>query len=192
MIKNYILKPFETLQERTLLWIGVFTGLVTCIVQTFTHSRSIALLKQVSIYKSPTAIETISDYVITTFLMTIAVFILGKTINKKTRFIDILNTVLIARIAMNITVLFDINGFLTGIADTLMKNINNPNALNMDSVFNLTIFSILTLCLLIVFGYYMYQGFKTATHLKTKPPIIALVVIILFVDILTRPITSLY
>ncbi|MCC9042937.1 hypothetical protein LNQ81_09645 [Myroides sp. M-43] len=192
MIKNYILKPFETLQERTLLWIGVFTGLVTCIVQTFTHSRSIALLKQVSIYKSPTAIETISDYVITTFLMTIAVFILGKTINKKTRFIDILNTVLIARIAMNITVLFDINGFLTDIADTLMKNINNPNALNMDSVFNLTIFSILTLCLLIVFGYYMYQGFKTATHLKTKPPIIALVVIILFVDILTRPITSLY
>ncbi|WP_121967209.1 hypothetical protein [Myroides sp. N17-2] len=195
MTKNYILKPFEIVQEKTLLLSGFLIGVTFCIIQLFTQTRSIAILKQVSLKSAPILVQTLADFVITTTIMTMALFILGKIINNKTRFIDILNTVLIARICLDLGVLFDINGYFSNISNLLIENISNPETLlitHRPQIIYMTIVSLSAIFLLVAFAYYIYQGFKTATHLKTKTPIIAFILVILIVDILTRFITRLY
>lgn len=194
-LKNYIIKPFENVQERTLLVIGLIAGLATCSLQLLTHTRTIAILKQAAIKSAPTLIQTLSDFAITTVLMTLALFILGKIINRKTRLIDILNTVLIARISLDISVLFDINGYLSDFSLLLIDNIANPDTLfksNPLGFIYLIVVSFVSILCLIIFGYYIYQGFKTATHLKKVSMIIVFILTILGVDLLTRLLTTLY
>lgn len=195
MTKNYILKPFENVQDKTLLAIGVLTGVIISCLQLLTHMRSIAILKQVTFKSAPTLVQTLSDFAITTIVMTLALFVFGKIINKKTRLIDILNTVLIARICLDISVLFDINGYLSDFSLQLIDNIANPEILfksNPQGFVYFIITSFASILCLVGFGYYIYQGFKLATHLKKKYMIIAFVLIILLVDTLTRLITTLY
>ncbi|AJA69167.1 hypothetical protein HX045_03940 [Myroides odoratimimus] len=195
MTKNYILKPFESIQDKTLLAIGVLTGVVISCLQLLTHMRSIAILKQVTLKSAPTLVQTLSDFAITTIVMTLALFVFGKIINKKTRLIDILNTVLIARICLDISVLFDINGYLSDFSLQLIDNIANPEILfksNPQGFVYFIITSFASILCLVGFGYYIYQGFKLATHLKKKYMIIVFVLIILLVDTLTRLITTLY
>lgn len=195
MTKNYILKPFENVQDKTLLLIGVLTGVVISCLQLLTHMRSIAILKQVALKSAPTLIQTLSDFAITTIVMTLGLFVFGKIINKKTRLIDILNTVLIARICLDISVLFDINGYLSDFSLQLIDNIANPEILfksNPQGFVYLIITSFASILCLVGFGYYIYQGFKLATNLKKKYMIIVFVLIILLVDTLTRLITTLY
>ncbi|AJH14026.1 hypothetical protein [Myroides profundi] len=195
MTKNYILKPFESIQDKTLLVIGVLTGVVISCLQLLTHMRSIAILKQVALKSAPTLVQTLSDFAITTIVMTLALFVFGKIINKKTRLIDILNTVLIARICLDISVLFDINGYLSDFSLQLIDNIANPEILfksNPQGFVYFIITSFASILCLVGFGYYIYQGFKLATHLKKKYMIIGFVLIILLVDTLTRLITTLY
>lgn len=195
MTKNYILKPFENVQEKTLLAIGVLTGVVISCLQLLTHMRSIAILKQITLKSAPTLVQTLSDFAITTIVMTLALFVFGKIINKKTRLIDILNTVLIARICLDISVLFDINGYLSDFSLQLIDNIANPEILfksNPQGFVYFIITSFASILCLVGFGYYIYQGFKLATHLKKKYMIIVFVLIILLVDTLTRLITTLY
>ncbi|MDM1096493.1 hypothetical protein HXZ81_07510 [Myroides odoratimimus] len=195
MTKNYILKPFESIQDKTLLAIGVLTGVVISCLQLLTHMRSIAILKQVTLKSAPTLVQTLSDFAITTIVMTLALFVFGKIINKKTRLIDILNTVLIARICLDISVIFDINGYLSDFSLQLIDNIANPEILfksNPQGFVYFIITSFASILCLVGFGYYIYQGFKLATHLKKKYMIIVFVLIILLVDTLTRLITTLY
>lgn len=195
MTKNYILKPFENVQDKTLLAIGILTGVVISCLQLLTHMRSIAILKQVALKSAPTLVQTLSDFAITTIVMTLALFVFGKIINKKTRLIDILNTVLIARICLDISVLFDINGYLSDFSLQLIDNIANPEILfksNPQGFVYFIITSFASILCLVGFGYYIYQGFKLATHLKKKYMIIVFVLIILLVDTLTRLITTLY
>lgn len=195
MTKNYILKPFESIQDKTLLVIGVLTGVVISCLQLLTHMRSIAILKQVALKSAPTLVQTLSDFAITTIVMTLGLFVFGKIINKKTRLIDILNTVLIARICLDISVLFDINGYLSDFSLQLIDNIANPEILfqsNPQGFVYFIITSFASILCLVGFGYYIYQGFKLATHLKKKYMIIIFVLIILLVDTLTRLITTLY
>ncbi|EHO13902.1 hypothetical protein [Myroides odoratimimus] len=195
MTKNYILKPFENVQDKTLLAIGVLTGVIISCLQLLTHMRSIAILKQVTLKSAPTLVQTLSDFAITTIVMTLALFVFGKIINKKTRLIDILNTVLIARICLDISVLFDINGYLSDFSLQLIDNIANPEILfksNPQGFVYFIITSFASILCLVGFGYYIYQGFKLATHLKKKYMIIVFVLIILLVDTLTRLITTLY
>lgn len=195
MTKNSLIKPFENVQDKTLLVIGILTGVVISCLQLLTHTRSIAILKQVALKSAPTLVQTLSDFIITTIVMTLALFVFGKIINKKTRLIDILNTVLIARICLDISVLFDINGYLSDFSLQLIDNIANPEILfqsNPQGFVYFIITSFASILCLVGFGYYIYQGFKLATNLKKKYMIIVFVLIILLVDTLTRLITTLY
>ncbi|MEC4114724.1 hypothetical protein [Myroides pelagicus] len=194
-LKNYVIKPFENVQEKTLLLIGLSAGVVNCYLSTLTYSRSIAILKQATINKNPSLLQTLGDYVITSLIMAIALFLLGRVINKRTRFIDIINTVLIARIGLDISVVFDINGYMSSIVNQLLKNPQNPELLLQSdpwAMIYLIIVSLVSILMLVLFGYYIYQGFKTATHLKKTSMIIVFVITILAVDTLTRYITRLY
>ncbi len=189
-----IFKPFEYVQEKKLLFIGIGVAILSCILQTFTMSRGIAILKMATIMKAPTIFQTLADNIISTLLMAAALFAFGKFINSKTRFIDIVNVVLISRMIMYVIIFFDIDGKSSKMATFLIENANDQEALveHLADLAPLFIMGIVSILALIVFAYYIYQGFKTATHMKKTGHIFFFILIILVTDMLTRFVTTLY
>lgn len=193
-MKNYFLKPFTYFQEKQLLLFGLSLGLISCIIQLTTTTRVIALLKAIITEENPPLVQNLADFIITTLTMVLALFIFGKVINAKTRFIDILNVVLIARIPLYIFIIGDINSFFTKKTKVILDSISEPDemAKQLMHIIPLTIYGFLVIFALILFGYYIYQGFKIATHLKKTSHIIIFIILILFIDFLTRLLTNLY
>ncbi len=194
MLKNYLFKPFEFVQEKTLFLIGISVLVLTTIAQKFTFSRIISFLKMADYGENPQWWQVGLDAVITTLLLALVLFAFGRFINTKTRFIDILNTVLIARIPISLLVFTDINGYMSLKTHALLQVINNPEALTeqTENITAVTILGVLGLCFLILFAYYLYQGFKTATHFKKTIHIVVLILLVLITDGLSRFITTLY
>lgn len=192
--KTRLLKPFEFTQEKKLLGVGIGAALISCLLQTFTWQRHIGILKADILTSYPTLTQTLADNVISSLIMILGLFLFGLYINKKTRLIDITNTVLIARIPMYLTILFDYNGFLSKKMNFLIDNVQNPELIAEDATKMIPImfFGLLSIVLLVAFGYYLYQGFKIATHLKKASHIVLLILLVLIVDHLSRLLTTLY
>lgn len=193
-MKNSLLQPFTYFQEKQLLLFGLVVGLLGCLLQLTTHSRIISILQLTAVDQAPTFLQAIADFVISSVLMALALFIFGRIINPKTRLIDIFNTVSIARIPLFLPLLFDIKGYISDKQKTLLQSISDPEAITnrMADILPILIFAIFCILLLIAFGYYIYQGFKTATHLKKTGHIIVFIVLTLGIDLLTRLLTTLY
>ncbi|WP_410881121.1 hypothetical protein [Myroides sp. DW712] len=193
-MKNSLLQPFTYFQEKQLLLFGLVIGLLSCLLQLITHTRIISILQLTALDQPPTFLQAICDYTISSIAMALALFIFGRIINPKTRWIDIFNTIIIARIPLFLPLFFDIKGYISNKQKALIQSISNPEAITnqMEGFLPILIFAIFCLLLLIVFGYYLYQGFKTATHLKKPGHIIIFIVLTLGIDLLTRLLTTLY
>ena len=192
-MKNSLFQPFTYFQEKQLLLFGLVIGLLSCLLQLTTHTRIISILQLTALDQSPTFVQTIADYTISSIVMALALFIFGRIINPKTRWIDIFNTVIIARIPLLLPLLFDIKGYISDKQKVLIQSISDPEALsNQAELTPILFFGILVLLLLVAFGYYLYQGFKTATHLKKTGHIIIFIVLTFGIDLLTRLLTTLY
>lgn len=134
-----------------------------------------------------------SALVIDVALLTLFTWIVGILINKKTRFIDILNVNLIARIPLH---------FLPIIAGSkvmlnLLEQVNNqnPNALIQDPEFMGNMISILCLSLasLLLLGVFLLLyiiGFRTAVHAKKWHNYLSLILILFIADICARIINN--
>ncbi|MGS4345295.1 hypothetical protein ACKUSY_06720 [Myroides odoratus] len=192
-MKNSLFQPFTYFQEKQLLLFGLVIGLLSCLLQLTTHTRIISILQLTALDQSPTFLQAIADYTISSIVMALALFIFGRIINPKTRWIDIFNTVIIARIPLLLPLLFDIKGYISDKQKVLIQSISDPEALsNQAELTPILFFGILVLLLLVAFGYYLYQGFKTATHLKKTGHIVIFIVLTFGIDLLTRLLTTLY
>lgn len=192
-MKNSLFQPFTYFQEKQLLLFGLVIGLLSCLLQLTTHTRIISILQLTALDQSPTFLQAIADYTISSIVMALTLFIFGRIINPKTRWIDIFNTVIIARIPLLLPLLFDIKGYISDKQKVLIQSISDPEALsNQAELTPILFFGILVLLLLVAFGYYLYQGFKTATHLKKTGHIVIFIVLTFGIDLLTRLLTTLY
>lgn len=121
--------------------------------------------------------------------LTLCTFILGKCINPKTRFIDILNVNLIARIPLHILPIIAGNTTM----HTFLEASSNmsPNALLHDPNFMsntviILVFAFISIALLAIFILLLILGFKTAVHPKKYYHYIILCIIIIIADIMSR------
>lgn len=117
---------------------------------------------------------------------------MGKIINSKTRFIDLLVTVLIARIPLYILPIFNINNAISNISQKLIK-IKDPSRIPQIETSEWLLtggFGILTIVCLIWAFVLMYNGYKTATNAKGIKPVILFIVAIIFAEILSKVILS--
>ncbi|MEG0529161.1 MAG: hypothetical protein RR578_02370, partial [Bacilli bacterium] len=121
-------------------------------------------------------------------------FILGKIINKRTRFIDIVNVVLISRIAYYIVFITDfipiVNNKLNKVTDSIQSN--NLSVLQESStMLVILIVAFVAIFFICVMFYYLYIGFRTVTNLKTIQQTFAFIATILFIIIISSVLTLL-
>lgn len=185
LLKN----PFALVEDKKLFLVGISTFILGILLAYYFQLQQQIL--RLNISETPNLKQVIIWHVIIVVSLTIVFLILGKTINKKTRFIDILNTVLIALIPIYITFFQNFNNFLTEETSKML------NALKDGSIYTQSppiLFIFLGLAGLVFFIYYIYLlfiGFKTATNSKKIWHYTLFFVLLIIADILTSGLINL-
>lgn len=161
-----IFNPFERFDERMLLLAGVLTVIVA-IITGYCTDTSFGSIFKISHLDNP-SFQTIAVSTLLSFAFAIAIlFILGKLLNKKTRFIDIVNTVLISQLFLIILQWSGKVPYLKTAGKNIINYQSNPSGtfplLDFLVSISVTIFGV---CILIYSATLYYNGFKTATNLK--------------------------
>jgi hypothetical protein len=162
-----VFNPFSKFSEKQLLAIGILSFIVNSVVCFYTSTKMDSIFhfspQPDLLLASAFIYVTISTVTATLFL-----FLLALLFNKKTRFVDIVNTVLLSQ-APNFLVLLCIK--FSGL-ETMAKTVNTSNEAVPPLDFNTIaivpfIIGIILMLTLIVYGFVLiYNGFKTATNLK--------------------------
>lgn len=137
------------------------------------------------------------DNLINTFSLFTALYAAGRIINKNTRMVDILSTSLISRCVFYVIPVFNINGYLQRITETLLSGLESSRALAnplanvpVADIMVLFLFSILSIGLLVLFVVVAYRGFKTATNAKTVMHKVYFALAIVAAEVLSKIILS--
>lgn len=119
-----IFNPFEKVSEKILLTFGI----TLTILGSFTGFYFGVIYDgylDVHVY-AVTFLESLLHNTTNLLSMFICFFILGKILNSKTRIIDVLNTVLIARIPLYTLGIFANNEKINSITDQIIEGVNDP------------------------------------------------------------------
>jgi len=182
-MNKILLNPFEKFTETQLFVAGLLLTIGGSLLAFVLECRYDGVI---AMHVAPNAPVTTAfiDNVINTVSMFITLYLLGIIINKKTRAVDVLNTVLIARSPIYLTTLGNIDGFFTGITP---KPDANPFDIHLSPVdiALIFVFSLFAIALLIWFAVLLYNGFKTATNLKSTIHKVFFVIAIILAEALS-------
>lgn len=110
--------------------------------------------------------EPFLDNGINIICLAFPLFILGRIVNRKVRGIDILNSVLLSRIPFYLLPLFNFNDRLLKNGDQLLSSVMEGTRLSFWQIFDVLLFSVVALAALVLFIWWLFIGFKTATNSK--------------------------
>jgi hypothetical protein len=178
-----LFNPFEKYSEKQLLLFGI----LFLIIGSFLGYQFNALFDSILHVSFPENISFINHLlqnIALTLILSIFLFALGYYFNSKTRFIDILNCSLIARIAFYLTTLANINDATSTVSNKLIESLNDLKSITISTqdYFVLFLTSILSLVGIVWLAILLWNGFKTATNAKTTKQIIVFILVILIAN----------
>ncbi|MEG0926209.1 YIP1 family protein [Chryseobacterium sp.] len=161
-----IFNPFEKFDEKLLLCIGILTVIISIGIGYWTES-SFSSIYRINNLENP-SLKTITASTLLSFSAAIVVlFILGKCFNKKTRIIDIVNTVLISQLFLIILQLSKKIPYIKTAGKNIVQYQSNTSGTFPFLDFVITIsMTIIAITILIYSFTLYYNGFKTATNIK--------------------------
>lgn len=161
-----IFNPFEKFDDKTLLIVGIisFSLFISLCYWTNSYFTSIYRIEQLEI-------KNIYDLLIPTIISftvpIVVLYILGKLLYRKTRIIDIVNTVLLSQVPLIILLLLEKFPYLKSAGERVLAYQNNRTGAfpAIDLIIMLLVIAITLLCLIYSFIIF-FNGFKTATNIK--------------------------
>ena len=176
-----LFNPFEKYSEYKLLLFGILSFILTPFVSYYTQNRMTSFMR----FDSPEEVLTLKSSFLYCSVSIVSIililYLIAIVFNKRSRFIDITNTILVSN-AINIPILLlthliDVNKAFSsdGINENFYQYIINLLFIILITAFviSLVIYSIVL----------FFNGFKTATNIKKLPQII-LFVFIFFVSLM--------
>lgn len=174
--------PFEISSDKSLTTTGIIL---------FTIGITLAYFFQIQLQilrVNPLVKLTITDIIIGHLIvlsaLTIVYFILGKIINRKTRLLDILNTVLISIAPLYLIFFENINGYMYDEIYQMEEAIKSGGMLNIKTSIFSVIISVISISITIYFIYLLFIGFKTATNAKKIWHYVLFFVILFITDLI--------
>lgn len=167
-MKTVLFNPFEKYAESRLLISGILITLIGSYLGYLFQGRFDGVV-DLHFMPSTTLLETLTDNAINIFSLFLPLFVLGKYINNKTRAVDILTPVMIARLPFYLLAFTNYQNFISGATERLLASIdlnNMPTELNIETsdMVIITLFSGLSILFLVWFVLLLFNGFKTATN----------------------------
>lgn len=154
---------FERFSTQKLLLVGIVGALVGSALAVFFKGRFDGVL-DLHFVNEIKVFQPFVDNFLAILLLSSCLFFTAKLLNTKTRFIDILNAVLIGRLLIYPLLFANINGFISELSE---KAIADPMNIQIDGdTILLIVFGLFSLALLFVFFCVVYLGFRVATNYK--------------------------
>jgi len=179
--------PFELYSERQLLIFGLVLTLIGSFLGYLFNGRFDGII-DFHLLESVTFFEVVLDNFFNTVLLTTLLFITGKLINSKTRFVDVLNASLLARIPFYILPFFNFNNVMYDVSNRTYDIMvaGSFNAISTPDIILLMLFSFVAICTLIWFSLLLWNGFKVATNAKGIKNIILFIFTILVAEVVSK------
>lgn len=184
-MKKTLLNPFERYTEFQLLIAGVIITLTGSYLAYHMKARFDGVLDMHSV-GHVRLWQPFADNAINILALSATLFITGKLINKKTRLIDIINTILVARVALYLCTLIG----LTDISDKVANKIDlkNPALINLTGteLLLMLLMGIATMVMFVLYICLLYNGFRVAAHARTIKHIIGFALAILVAEVISK------
>ncbi|MGB0869671.1 MAG: YIP1 family protein [Flavobacteriales bacterium] len=186
-MKNILMNPFETQTEQKLLSVGISAALVASVLAYFLNARFDGLFDM----HFTTQIEMfhpLIDNGINILLSALVLFGIGKYINKKTRFVDVLAVAAVARIPYYPLMFVNVKGFMKAATDVMMANANPENIGNIPptSLAIILCFALVAIAAIIWYIMLLYRGFKVATNAKGNSALGLFIIAVFIIEFLTK------
>lgn len=185
-MNKLLTNPFDNLSETKLLLFGFISFIIGTFAAHFLGGSFPGMMSFKS--NEATLLQLVYQNVLAIFLLSTVIFLLGKILNSRVRFIDMLITVMVARSAIYAMALLNTNKWLNPIADLIAKNALNPQGNQYVDKADLIILFfgvLLILSLLIYFFYLLIKGFRIAINSKKNYHGLILVLVVFLVEALS-------
>lgn len=188
-MKKLLLNPFEKFSVTKLLLFGIAITLIGSYLGFVFNGRFIGIFS-FKTNDEVRIIQSIIDNAIDLSSITFFLFLFGKIINKKTRFIDILIPSLIARLPIYLLAFTNTNNFIADLSKSLLGNLDlkNPVAFHIEPqiLIVLLLFAAISIGLLVWSVSLLFKGFKIATNCKTPNHTLLFAIGIILAEILSQ------
>jgi hypothetical protein len=184
-MKKLLFNPFEKYDGRPILALGLAATLIGSFLGFIFNARFDGVIDMHFTDKVAFA-EPFSDNVFNIAFLFIALYVVGRSINNKTRPIDIVGTVMLARLPFYFDTLTNINGYMTAFGEKIMNLGSDITNINPMEILLPTLLSLITIPLLVWYIALLYNGFKTATNLKTTTQKVWFAVALIVAEILAK------
>lgn len=187
-----IFNPFERFDDKQLLIAGLLTVAAAIFTGYWTDSFFSSIYKINGLEK--TSLQAVAIPTLASFTLAIVIlFILGKILNNKTRFIDIVNTVLISQMSLVILQAFTGISYISRAQEHVISYQTDPAGPFpvLDFIVMLSMASFVIMVLIYSITVY-YNGFKTATNIKKWQHIVLFGVVSLIMTIVCQILTAKY
>lgn len=181
--------PFNDYSENVMLTVGMMFFAVGGFLAYFGEFDYHGILKII-----PTntlgLFQVFVHLFINVLVLTLSLFSFGYFVNKKTRFIDVLNVVLVSFTVIYTMGLFSAISFAKELTNNVLKAIENGDmklsTITPLDMFLLLLFSLISLVLLLYFFYLIAVGLKFVINAKKFYHGVVIVLIVLVADVLCR------
>jgi hypothetical protein len=186
-MNQLLINPFAKYSENKLFAIGIIGNLFLIALSFVLNTLLAGNLKIVYLNKISFNSALFSNGIIIA-ITTIGIYILGYVINKKTRFIDILNTVLISRCVMVLFPLLNINNLFYVLSERIKNTliVANPAKILSSDLYILLLLCVPIIITLIWFFILFFNGFKIATNAKGSKVVVQFAGTFIIIEIITR------
>lgn len=187
-----IFNPFSKFSEKTLLFFGIIIMLIGSFFGSFlgisydgvfdAHQAKITFL------------ESLSENLINVFSVFVVLFILGKIIYSKTRFIDVLNTALVYRFPIYLVAFFASSPILTKIGKEIDKNSAHLEKFQLKPL-DLTIVLGISMVMMLFLAYsivLLTNGFRTASNVKKWQHYVFFAIALVVAEIISKSLIQIF
>lgn len=174
--------PFVNNSESRLFCIGLVCFLLAALLSNFGNVMLLGSLKIANTNAKPWYVS-LANLGLILGINTLLLYLFGLMRYAKTRFIDVLNAVLIAHIAMYlllaISVIPFVADFLRSMEFLVLDHIDNPAAIPMSKIGFMIVFALVALACLILFFALLIMGMKIATNSKKGADTFIIILLVL-------------
>lgn len=184
-MKQILINPFENYSEKTLFAIGIVAFFLVAVYTNYTNLIFLGSLKVIYASQKP-LYYSIANLGMTILFNTALLYVYAIIRNTKTRFIDVLNTVLIAHIAMYVLALITglqfVTNFLKSFEFLVLDHIEEPTGMPILPLVYMMLFALIALALLVYFFVLIIKGMKIATNRKQIGDTIIIIVLVVLLN----------
>ncbi|HLP56399.1 MAG TPA: hypothetical protein VK151_15285 [Fluviicola sp.] len=184
-MKTLLLKPFERYSEKQLLLIGFLAFAVGIVLAKLFNTHFDGVL-DTHFSDNVSWAQSAFNNSVNVIVLTLMLFLAGKIINRKTRLVDLLAAVLIARIPFYPLVFCNIGNKAFSSGDQILKSMQYQTSIPASTIVLLVVIVVITLALLVWSISLLYNGYKVAVNGKGAKAVVLFIVAVFIAEIVSK------